>query len=94
MPNSSRLILEQLRQLVATPSVSSTDPRWDQGNRAVIDLLAGWLPRLQPNGVAILVVQKHLGADSLQKWLIDHGHPTTRIASRAGFRLLRVTAPT
>jgi acetylornithine deacetylase len=43
MPHSSRLIIEQLQQLVATPSVSSTDPRWDQGNRAVIDLLASWL---------------------------------------------------
>ena len=43
MPQTSKLIIEQLRQLVATPSVSSTDSRWDQGNRAVIDLLAGWL---------------------------------------------------
>jgi acetylornithine deacetylase len=43
MPNSDKLIIRQLRQLVATPSVSSTDPHWDQGNRAVIDLLAGWL---------------------------------------------------
>jgi acetylornithine deacetylase len=43
MPNSSKLIIDQLRQLVSTPSVSSTDPHWDQGNRAVIDLLAGWL---------------------------------------------------
>ncbi len=46
MPNSEKLIIQQLRQLVATPSVSSTDPHWDQGNRAVIDLLAGWLADL------------------------------------------------
>jgi len=43
MPTSDTLIIDQLRQLVGTPSVSSTDPLWDQGNRAVIDLLAGWL---------------------------------------------------
>ena len=43
MPHSDRLILDQLRQLVGTPSVSSTDPIWDQGNREVIDLLATWL---------------------------------------------------
>ena len=43
MSQSTKLILDQLRQLVATPSVSSTDPTWDQGNRAVIDLLAEWL---------------------------------------------------
>jgi acetylornithine deacetylase len=46
MPDSSKVIIARLRQLVATPSVSSTDPRWDQGNRAVIDLLAGWLEDL------------------------------------------------
>ena len=46
MPNSEKLIIQQLRQLVATPSVSSTDPHWDQGNRAVIDLLASWLADL------------------------------------------------
>jgi acetylornithine deacetylase len=46
MSYSSKLIIAQLRQLVATPSVSSTDPTWDQGNRAVIDLLASWLSDL------------------------------------------------
>ena len=46
MPHSSKLVIDQLRQLVATPSVSSTDPGWDQGNRAVIDLLAAWLSDL------------------------------------------------
>jgi acetylornithine deacetylase len=43
MPHSDKLVLDQLRQLVGTPSVSSTDPNWDQGNRVVIDLLATWL---------------------------------------------------
>jgi acetylornithine deacetylase len=39
-------LLDQFRQLVATPSVSSTSPSWDQGNRDVIDLLAQWLSDL------------------------------------------------
>jgi acetylornithine deacetylase len=43
MPQGEKLILQQLNQLVSTPSVSSTDPLWDQGNRDVIDLLADWL---------------------------------------------------
>lgn len=43
MPLSHQRVFDQLRQLVGAPSVSSTDPRWDQGNRAVIDLLANWL---------------------------------------------------
>jgi acetylornithine deacetylase len=34
---------EQLSQLVATPSVSCTNPALDMGNRQVIDLLANWL---------------------------------------------------
>ena len=50
MPQPEKLILSQLRQLVGTPSVSSTDPAWDQGNRAVIDLLASWL---EPMGFQI-----------------------------------------
>ncbi len=36
-------LLERIRQLIATPSVSSVSPQFDQSNRAVIDLLAGWL---------------------------------------------------
>jgi acetylornithine deacetylase len=41
MPRPS---LEQmLRELIAAPSVSSVSPEFDSGNRAVIDLLAGWL---------------------------------------------------
>lgn len=42
----SKHIVDQLQQLVSTPSVSSTDPGWDQGNRAVVDLLANWLTDL------------------------------------------------
>lgn len=37
---------EQLAALIAAPSVSCTQPHWDQSNRAVIDLLAGWLDEL------------------------------------------------
>lgn len=35
--------MERLRSLVGTPSVSSVSPEFDQTNRDVIDLLAGWL---------------------------------------------------
>ncbi len=43
MSLNNKLILSHLRQLVGTSSVSSTDPGWDQGNRAVVELLADWL---------------------------------------------------
>ncbi len=68
-----------------------TNPPIRIGKAALHDLLLTWLARLGTGGSAVLVVQKHLGADSLQRWLIEQGHPTERIASHAGFRLLRVT---
>lgn len=37
---------QQFAALIAAPSVSCTQPHWDQSNRAVIDLLAGWLADL------------------------------------------------
>lgn len=39
-------VLDMIRDLVAIPSVSSTAPQFDQGNRAVIELLATWLEDL------------------------------------------------
>jgi len=35
--------MTMIEGLIATPSVSSVTPKMDQGNRAVIDLLADWL---------------------------------------------------
>jgi acetylornithine deacetylase len=43
MAFDEKLFNEQLAQLVATPSVSCTNPKLDMGNRRVIDLLASWL---------------------------------------------------
>ncbi len=60
------------------------------GKPALHELLLKWLGRLAPGAEAHLVVQKHLGADSLQRWLSEHGHPTDRVAIGAGFRVLRV----
>ncbi|MEE2040295.1 methyltransferase [Nocardiopsis sp. CT-R113] len=53
-------------------------------------MLRTWVNRLTPDGVAHLVVQRHLGSDSLQKWLDAEGLPAERVASRAGFRVLAV----
>lgn len=97
--NAERNALDNLR--VVTPDQVPADVRfsaiWSNppiriGKSALHDLLLTWLGRLAPDGEAILVVQKHLGADSLQRWLIAEGHPTERIAGRAGFRLLRTSA--
>ena len=61
------------------------------GKKALHELLRLWLPRLTPEGAAHLVVQKHLGADSLQKWIGSEGFETSRYRSQKAFRLLLVT---
>ncbi len=60
------------------------------GKAALHDLLDTWLARLDADASASLVVQKHLGADSLQRWLIELGYRCDRVGSKAGFRLLTV----
>jgi 16S rRNA G1207 methylase RsmC len=58
------------------------------GKDALHQLLLDWLPRLEPDGRARLVVGKHLGADSLASWLTGQGFPTAKVASAKGFRVL------
>ena len=86
---------------VAAPNDVPTDLRfnliWSNppiriGKPALHDLLITWLSRLVPQGEAWLTVQKHLGADSLQRWLTEQGFETHRSASSAGFRILRSAA--
>jgi 16S rRNA (guanine1207-N2)-methyltransferase len=60
------------------------------GKPALHDLLSTWLRRLTPSGHAALVVQKHLGSDSLQRWLTEQGWTTQRAASSSGYRVLVV----
>jgi 16S rRNA (guanine1207-N2)-methyltransferase len=60
------------------------------GKSPLYDLLGSWLSRLERAGHAYLVVQKHLGADSLARWLADSGWPVRRIVSRMGYRVLDV----
>ena len=63
------------------------------GKDALHVLLLEWLPRLADDGTAALVVQKHLGADSLQRWLGEHGFTAERRSSKAGFRILTIDGP-
>ncbi len=64
------------------------------GKAALHELLLRWLPLLEPDGRALLVVQKHLGSDSLARWLTDQGFATERLASRQAYRVLQVAART
>ena len=63
------------------------------GKDALHALLLDWLARLRPGGEAFWVVGRNLGADSLQTWLGDQDHPTQRLASAKGFRVLRTGTP-
>jgi len=86
---------------VALPGDVPSDQRFDAiwsnppiriGKTALHSLLTTWLDRLTPEGRAWLVVQRHLGADSLAEWMTAQGWPTARLCSRAGYRILEVHA--
>ena len=85
------------RFAAVTPRQVPPDEEYDEiwsnppiriGKDALHALLLGWLPRLAPQGRAVLVVGRNLGADSLQRWLAGEGWPTERLASAKGFRVL------
>ena len=95
--NAERNGIDNIR--VAAPSDVPDDTRfatiWSNppiriGKTAIHSLLLDWLGRLDDGGHAGLVVQKHLGADSLQTWLRGHGFAVERVLSKSGFRLLDV----
>ena len=46
MPEQQLPLGSMLGQLIATPSVSSINPGWDQSNRGVIELLSLWFEQL------------------------------------------------
>jgi 16S rRNA (guanine1207-N2)-methyltransferase len=64
------------------------------GKAVLHSMLLTWLPRLAVGGAAHLVVQKNLGADSLQRWIAEQLPPdayaVSRYASDKGFRVLEV----
>lgn len=69
-----------------------SNPPIRSGKSALHALLATWLPRMQPDGRAYLVVNKNLGADSLARWLDDQGWLTSRLVSVHGYRVLDVAS--
>lgn len=80
-----------------TPEQIGPQERFDQlwsnppiriGKAALHELLRTWLARLAPDGQAWFVVSRNLGADSLQRWIIDQGFECDRVASSQGFRVL------
>jgi len=62
------------------------------GKAELHSLLERWLPRLDAGSDAWLVVQKNLGADSLQRWMNETMTgvvDVTRASTSKGYRILR-----
>ncbi|MET4097790.1 16S rRNA (guanine1207-N2)-methyltransferase [Agrococcus sp. UYP10] len=88
----------------ASPELVPDDVRFDViwsnppiriGKAELHAMLERWIPRLAPGATAWLVVQKHLGADSLLRWLAERfeGFDVERADSRKTYRIIAVTAP-
>lgn len=59
------------------------------GKAALRDLLRTWLSLLADTGEATFVMGRHLGADSMARWLDTQGFATRRLAAKRGFRVIR-----
>lgn len=70
------------------PAALVSNPPVRVGKDVLHGMIRLWMDRLADGAVAVLVVGRHLGADSLQAWMSAEGWPTERIGSSGGFRLL------
>jgi 16S rRNA G1207 methylase RsmC len=95
--NAATLGLDGVR--VAEPDEVPDDVVFDQiwsnppthvGKAELHRLMERWLPRLAPDGVAWLVINRHLGGDSLHAWLAGLGWQVERVASQKAYRVLEV----
>lgn len=98
--NADRLGLRHVR--VAAPDEVPAEMQFAEirsnppirvGKEALHGILRQWLPRLAAGGVAHLVVAKHLGADSLQRWIASEftDLDVDRPARDKGFHIIRAT---
>lgn len=90
-PNATALLADELPSDLVVDEVWSNPPI-RIGKRALHELLVSWHARLEPGGRMVLVVQKHLGADSLHRWCESQGWPSRRHRARATFRILEIDA--
>ena len=103
--NAAALGLDHLRAVAPdqVPADVEFDVIWSNppirvGKEALHALLLQWIPRLRRGGAAYLVVQRHLGADSLHAWLSDaltkiepQAYDVRRLGSAKGYRVLEVS---
>lgn len=98
--NARALGLANIRAVTPedVPSDLRLDAIWSNppirvGKAALHELLATWLARLARPASAWLVVNRHLGSDSLADWLAAEGWAARRAASKSGYRVLEVKRP-
>lgn len=63
------------------------------GKSELHSMLERWIPRLDERSDAWMVVQRNLGADSLQRWMaatFTPGYSVHRAATGKGYRILKV----
>lgn len=99
--NAARLGLDNVRVFavdevpgdIAFAEIRSNPPI-RVGKEALHGILETWLPRLTSGGSAYLVVAKHLGADSLQRWIGDSfpALSVERAVRKKGFHVISATA--
>lgn len=65
-----------------------SNPPIKVGKAVLHEMLERWTVRLAPGATAYLVVQKHLGSDSLAAWLRGRGLDVARVSSKSGYRIL------
>lgn len=60
------------------------------GKEAMRKLIGTWMARLKEGGKAYMVVNKHLGSDSLMAWMKEEGWKAQKIKSSKGYRVIEV----
>ncbi|HEY7854386.1 MAG TPA: methyltransferase [Aquiluna sp.] len=65
------------------------------GKKILHELMESFIPRLEPGGRAMLVVQKNLGADSFQRWLSNRfpEAEVNRVGTDKGYRVISLVSP-
>jgi len=98
--NASHLGIENIQKLqLEQIAENSVDEIWSNppiriGKKQLHELLIEAFSKLKPGASAYLVVQKHLGSDSLAKWIeAELSMDVIRIDSHKGFRVLMATKP-
>ena len=98
--NAARLGLKNIKVMrpEEVPQATKFSGIWSNppirvGKAELHSILTTWIPRLNADAEAHLVVQKNLGADSLHHWLmaeLPEEFSTIRIDTAKSFRVLRV----